>query len=509
MASRWPIEDAGLADISLDLRNVRIPRDDIDESAIASYLVEAEDLLGLARDILRDGYLDNEIPVVTYEDGRLVVLEGNRRITALKAIHDPSLIGRYEPSLERLLSRYPDAGTPTEIRVMVAPSREAAEPLLARLHTGRPKRPWIREQQAVFYHAQLSATTSVDDLRTLYPREGSKIASFIRMGEMREVIRRLRYSDRELEEFVKNSQLKMTAFEYAYEPPKVQQVLGLNFDRDGLLASKRMTTEQRRGLMYLLGRFRDKTLNTRSPELRVKSSQHDQFVEQLRRVVTGESGASGNPQAGADTDGPRNGESSGQPSGATGTTSGDGGPRGNESGATGGGGSGATGNTGDNSGESGNGGQAGSRGRNRGDTKSRLDMDGFEYQGSSAGLRRRFEELKRLDLRDFPNATHDLLRTVLECSIKDYFISIGRPLAAGRMLSACVDELAREFQNDQRMTTLINFINRRGRMPAQQFAGTQLSLNASNHEPDSFVIGSDVHEAWEHIKPILVEIVGK
>ena len=65
--------------------------DDLDESAIASYLVEAEDLLELARDILRDGYLDNELPVVADENGHRVVLEGNRRITALKAIHNPSL----------------------------------------------------------------------------------------------------------------------------------------------------------------------------------------------------------------------------------------------------------------------------------------------------------------------------------------------------------------------------------------------------------------------------------
>ena len=97
----------------------------------------------------------------------------------------------------------------------------------------------------------------------------------------------------------------MTAFEYAYEPPKIQQALGLSFDRDGLLASKRMSTGQRRGLIYLLGVIKDKTPNTRSPELRVRSSEHDQFVEQLRRVVAGESSTSGDTQAG--TDGARNG----------------------------------------------------------------------------------------------------------------------------------------------------------------------------------------------------------
>lgn len=87
---RWPIEDVRLDELDLDLRNVRIPFEGQDEAAIAAYLVESADLLELAGDILRDGYLDNELPVVTTEDGRWVVLEGNRRITALKAIRSTS-----------------------------------------------------------------------------------------------------------------------------------------------------------------------------------------------------------------------------------------------------------------------------------------------------------------------------------------------------------------------------------------------------------------------------------
>ena len=507
MASRWPIEDVGLDEISLDLRNVRIPDTDPNQSAIASYLVEAEDLLGLARDILRDGYLDNEVPVVVDENGRRIVLEGNRRITALKAIHDPSLLGKFAPRMERLLSRYPESETPTEIRVMVAPSRESAQPLLARLHTRNPKRSWLREQQAVFYHAQLSPTMSVNGLRALYPSEASSITSFIRMGEMREVIRGLHYEDRELEEFVKTSKLKMTSFEYAYEPPKIQQALGLEFDKDGLLASKRLSEGQRRGLMYLLGRFKDKTLNTRSPELRVKNSEHNPFVEQLRRLVAGDAGATTKAEQDEAAAGGTE-ESSRQPSDAAGSAQ-DSARTGDQTrGASGSDAAGGEGTPRGDGTEPGDAAQSGTRGRNRGETRSRLDMDGFEYQGSSAGLRRRFEELRRLDVRDYPNAAHDLLRTVLECAIKDHFAAKGQPLT-GKMLGACIKELARAYQGDRRMTSLINAINRRGRMPAQQFAGTRESLNASNHEPDSFVTLADVHEAWERIKPILIEIVGK
>ena len=112
-------------------------------------------------------------------------------------------------------------------------------------------------------------------------------------------------------------------------------------------------------------------------------------------------------------------------------------------------------------------------------------------------LRRRFEELRGLDVRSFPNAAYDLLRTVLECAIKDYYASKGRRLPPGRTLGYCIEQLARDFQGDQRMTSLINAINRRGRMPANQFSATETGLNASNHEPDSFVTAREVHEGWE------------
>jgi hypothetical protein len=504
---RWPIEDVKLSELHLDLANVRIPTEGLDESAIANYLMEAAHLQELIGGILRDGYVDNELPVVAIKNGRYVVLEGNRRVAALKAIHNPSLLSDAgQKKVERLLSRFPGAEMPTQIRVMVAPSREAAQPLLARLHTRNPKESWIREQQAVFYHSQLS-TMTVDQLRARYPSE-TAIPRFIRMGEMWEVIRRLPYDDRELEEFVKTNQLPMSSLEYAYAKPKIQHALGLAFNKDGLLASKRMSEGQRIGLMYLLGRFKGKTLHTRSPELMVRSSEHEQFAEELRRLVTGDADATVNPERDeAEAEGP------GQPFGSSGGTnpatqngagSGNQGSGHDGGGATGGGRPTTT----DDSGSGGTA-QTDSRRPNRGETRPRLNIDGFVYRGSSDGLRRRIEELRSLDVHVVPNATFDLLRTILECAIKVYFTAKGQPLTGNNiMLSHCIDALARDYQNDRRMTSLISAVNRRGRMPADQFSRTQSALNASNHEPDLFVSGREVHEAWEHMKPILIEIVG-
>lgn len=508
MASPWPIETIHLDRLVLDPANVRVRagRGDglveaersIAERAIVRYLSEAEDLSGLIRDILRDGYLDNEIPVVHRDGDQFVVLEGNRRIASLKVIAEPGLLAEAAAkAVERQKVRYSDEETPTSVRVMLAPSLEAAQPLLARLHTGTPKRGWLREQQAIFYHAQLDEDVTVDDLKARYPAEASTMVKKIRLGEMREVIRGLRYEDDDLRDFVMNSDLKMTSFEYAYQPKKISAALGLEFSRDGLLATKQMSGGQRRALMYLLARFKDGSLNTRSPELIAKNAEaHESFADEIRRIVAGEPSADrGREDRGRSSEesDPGSYEDGSDADESTGTS-------GEKSRRQAGGDASTVSN------DQSQGSGPIPRGANRGSTKSRLDFEGLDYLEGSAGIRRRLEELKRIDVRDFPNAAHDVLRSVLECAIKDYFRKKNEPLSPGKTLGPCVEALARDFQGNQRMTTAINAINRRGRMSAEQFAGTMDSLSATNHEPDHFVEGADVHAAWERLRPIIVEI---
>lgn len=506
---QWPIENAKLSELDLDLQNVRIPVEGLDESAIINYLMEEAKLLELIADILRDGYIDNELPLAVLENGRYVVLEGNRRISSLKVIQNPGILGEAgRKKVDRLLSRFPGAELPPQLRVMIVPSRDVAHPALARLHIGLTKERWGVDQQSVFFHAQLSAM-SVDQLRARYPAEAPQITKFVRMGEMRRIILGLRFADRDLEEFVKTGKLKMSSLEYAYKNSKIQQALGLVFSKDGLLPTSQVSEGQRLALMYLLERFKDKTLNTRSPEFKTRSSEHEELVAELTRIVAGKTAAEDiRGEAGSRTDAPA-GQANGEGASSTpGSSAGTGGGTSASPASAGTADGTQTSPAGSGPADSP---QPGSRGPNRGDTLTRLNMDGFIYAGSSDGLRRRIEELKGLDVQRFPNAAFDLLRTVLECSIKVYFKDKGQPLTGGNIqLKQCVEALGREChaQNNRRMTSLISALDRRGPLQAHQYSTTQTALNASNHEPDLFVTGQNVHEAWDRMKQILIDIIG-
>lgn len=501
---RWPIEDHELTHLHLDPTNVRIANPQAGESSIAAYLVAAEDVAGLAVGIARDGYLDNELPVVASEGGRLMVLEGNRRVTALKLLtgtlapDDPDGVPYTDPVVERIARRHP-RDLPASIRVMLAPSREAAQPLLARLHTSNPKKSWLREQQAIFYHAQLARGRTVDDLRSRFPG-ADDIPRFIRMGEMRELIRGLAFEDDELRKWVLGSKLPMTSFEYAYRSPEVLGALGLAFTADGLLADHSLTDSQSDALQFLLARFRDNTLNTRSLEFKAgkkgeaPNAARLAFLDALRGIATGQTpGPEPDDPTEADTE---EGADNDEPTADEGTTSG-GGP----SGQAGSGGSGATGAAAPGSG-------TGSRGPNRGDTRKRLDMTGFAYQGRSGGMRRRFEELAKIDVSAFPNATYDLLRTVLECSGKVYLrANAPSRLGRGATLNNVLTALKQEFAKEPYVLGILNQIDAGGPQTAAKYAGTTQSLNAINHEPDHFSQPSEVHAAWDRIKPLVIRLV--
>ena len=92
------INETEVVDIELlhfDTNNPRFTRDkrpdgDTDEAIVAE-LARAADLSELVQSIGTSGYINIEPLVVVVRDEKLVVLEGNRRLAALKALRDPNL----------------------------------------------------------------------------------------------------------------------------------------------------------------------------------------------------------------------------------------------------------------------------------------------------------------------------------------------------------------------------------------------------------------------------------
>ena len=131
--SQYTTEIVSILDLVLDAQNPRFiepPKQD----EIRQHLLEHEDIIGLAKSIVSyNGLMPGERPIICKEDGRMVVLEGNRRVCTCQLLLDNSLI---PPNFQ---SEFPM--TPEELRneielieVDVIESRAVAEPVLATRH---------------------------------------------------------------------------------------------------------------------------------------------------------------------------------------------------------------------------------------------------------------------------------------------------------------------------------------------------------------------------------------
>lgn len=485
-----PVVEVEVAELQLDLDNYRIPVKPEDEAGALRYLFASEDVMGAAESILRDGYFDNEVPIVLEEppgSRRYLVLEGNRRVSALKALQDPDLVVGYREHVERLRKRFASEvpNLPSRIRVMVIPDRQTAAPHIARLHTTASKRPWTPDQQATFYYSLLDDSTTVAEVKAQYPGV-KKISRFMKMASMRRFLDGVRFTDHSLHEYAVSNELKMSVFEYAYSKPGIAAAIGVRFTKDGLLdpvtkkpedIGRDLSEQQRQAVEYLLGGFRAKRLTTRSPEFQVRDPSHAELVTKLTRtpkevpvsVAPGEVLSSGTTSLAS----PKqrvtiSSSSSSSPAASA--------PAATPASAPG---------------------DSGVRGPDRPDTKNKLDLTGLSYDQVPVNLKERYIELRRLSLSDFPITTAILLRSILETTVKLHLES--KNLSPSGALKEVLKQLADAYPKDRALKTSLNPISSGN----DQKPGSVRWFNLVAHSPDKPVSSGDVREAWKLVEPLL------
>jgi hypothetical protein len=490
--------EVNVEDLLLDLDNYRIPTRPDDEAAALNYLFAEEDVLGAAKLILRDGYFDNEVPIVVEDGDAYVVLEGNRRVSALKGLLSPEAIPSHAHDLRALLKRYAVEADdlPEAIRALVAPSREAANPHIARLHTTVPKKRWSRDQQANYYYSLLGPTTTVDDLRTVYP--DVDVVRFIKMVGMRRFLTGVAFSDPSLHDYVTGPDLTMSVFEYAYRNSDIAAAIGAAFDSDGHLQpttlrpkaiGAALTTQQRAAVEYLMVEFRARRLNTRSAEFKKGSPAHLVLIDKLTGdVPSGDGEPSNDPGFGDGSPGdPTDGAGEGTES-SRGTSGGIGG--------TGAGSTPGTPGAGDAGESDAQGG--GPRGPNHPDTKATLSLSGLDYTThTSQNLQRRYHELRKVNLKETPVAAALLLRSVLETTIKFHFDGTDTP--ASGQLSETFKVVVTAYGREKALKHSIGRIQSGG----TSVPGSAQWFNLASHSVDLIVGTQQVREAFALIEPVL------
>lgn len=139
-------------DLHLDLENPRIGEVKDEDEAIA-LLLSSEKLLPLAEDIVDNGLNPLDNIAVRERDKRFIVVEGNRRVCAMKLLNNPSLATKEtKKQLEKLAAKR--SRDLSQVEVVVLTNDKEVRLWLERTHLGeqegKGRRKWTADQKARF-----------------------------------------------------------------------------------------------------------------------------------------------------------------------------------------------------------------------------------------------------------------------------------------------------------------------------------------------------------------------
>ena len=410
--SQWPEATLGvLKEIHLDPKNVRLEITNAKvEADIIEDLFANEDALGLVEGICKIGYLTHDTPVVLRRRGKYVMVEGNRRLAALKAIQNPMLVPDFQARIASLAALLPDRSLLAKIRVIIAPNQTEVDQLVAAIHTRNLRRAWPPGRQAAFFQAQIDTGRKLKELLVRYPT--IDVRKFVFRANIINVFKSVDYDDVEFKEFLTTKLWAkgLSTIARIYESKDFAVLTGLSMDSDGKIfktvsdaAFKEIATAIVRG-MY------DGNINTRSLNS-VRSPRYIQLLAELKRIIAGMETAVALAEGTSDTHAPPPSSSQVSKAGVGGNTA--------SAGAVGLTSEAATSRSSEEKASSSNSTSASQR--NRRNRQKTLDLGQIKAPDSyPEALKLLLGELSEIDVQKFPNATFLMTRAVLEKSIKSF-----------------------------------------------------------------------------------------
>lgn len=442
--TKWKTESLSVITLKLDPENIRLDIKSNGQDAIINDLFINEDALQIVKSIVEGGFYPDELPVVVKVARDAFVVEGNRRVAALKAIINPDIVPYYSEKIKKLI-QVNNFKPIQNIEVKKAPSKDEALGLLAMKHTKNMRRPWKPLRQAYFYYAQIQAGKTIEELIKLYPNVN--VIDFVKMWEMHRIAKSLNYQDNEIEAKIHNQrEFPISTLARLYDDQNFKDFFGIEFNEHGEVRILAEKNSFEKSFAKVVTDIVDNTLNSRTIN---NSDAKKKYLEGLERprvdttkttIITSKSFTPKKIQV--DTK-----------------------------------------------------------------NKSLVPMD-MTCTLPSPGVKRMFDELKTINYAKFPNATADLIRSFLECSLKAYYVCKKdeiKPVGKKQFvfLYDALDKFIKDTNTPKRLQQVAGTIK-----DSNDFCPQNKNfLNGVNHNPDLFAIGKEVKTMWDKLESIFRHIL--
>lgn len=233
--SNWKTTNKSATTIQLDNRNPRLlPRESaVPQPELVAELIKHEDVYAMAKSIVERGFFPHELIIGVEENGRVVVVEGNRRVCAVKLLISPALAPEKDRSRFKKLSLKANISQIRKIPVLIAPSRDAAAPLIQSRHTVEEIEKWSPVMRARFYADRVADGNSVEELAKEFLVPPGVIRGFIQDHLMYSIACNLELPERVADKVKDPRSFPMSSLSRIYRNAEAAKFLGLAFDDNG------------------------------------------------------------------------------------------------------------------------------------------------------------------------------------------------------------------------------------------------------------------------------------
>lgn len=276
-------------ELELDTQNPRfILPVEANQEAVRAHLLKHEHIKELIAEIIQfGGIMPGERPIICSENGKMVVIEGNRRVCAYQLLLNPSLIpqgfqGQIPAPTEEVVDDI------SQIPVDIISSRPEAAPILASRHIEGIRR-WPTLSKMQFFWVQLENGKSIDNIERESPG--------IKRAEIRNLINHYYlfkraislpvWTEQELMGPLNQQDIEVTRFTRIFDIKRARSILGLTLNNPPQQPQWKFPANVVDKILELIMRaaFISRAINTRTSDI-WKVPGLREYIESLDSTTT-------------------------------------------------------------------------------------------------------------------------------------------------------------------------------------------------------------------------------
>jgi len=264
--SKWEEAKLKVSSLYLDPTNPRFTSNDqnYSQNDLINQMIGKYEIYELAKSIATEGFFPDKNLIICKENGKDIVIEGNRRLSAIKALLNPDIINATERSKFKKLSDSITRNYIEKVKVIVAPSRAAANPIVFKEHTHNTAMPWSTIMQAEFYVRLMNNGLKAEEIEKEYNLPKSELIKSLKLHNMYSVACNVGGCNSEENNVLLDKQnFPASVLERVYDSAAMRKALKISFNKFGEIQGNTHKEDFEKAYRKIISDIVQKKIDTR------------------------------------------------------------------------------------------------------------------------------------------------------------------------------------------------------------------------------------------------------